>query len=199
MKGNSKKDNRLTVSEAVLGIVAGAGYIATTSVIETFFYRQIRQAEYLSRHKKDTSGSSKEVSDTTAKEKQRIYSVLSRFKKNGFLEAIDQRWKITEAGVVKLRDLKKENFRKLPPKKYETKKSENVIIVTFDIPESRRRERDWLRKVLSNIGFIMMHRSVWAGSVIMPKDLLGDIKDLGIEHYIQILSVGKISNRFIRS
>lgn len=123
------------------------------------------------------------------KEKHRIKVVLYKLKKDGCLKAIDQRWKITKFGLAKLQRLIRQTSDRLPANNYEGNKSRTVTIVTFDIPEKKRRLRDWLRSALSNLGFTMMHRSVWVGKIELPKIFIEDIKDLGIEHYIHILSL----------
>ena len=127
-------------------------------------------------------------------EKQKIYSTLNRLKKNGFLDVVDQNWKITNSGKNKLAKLIKTNNNRLPSANYKKEASNNVKIITYDVPESRKRERDWLRLSLANLGFKMMHKSVWIGKVKIPEDFLDDIKILKLSDFVEILSITKSGN-----
>ncbi len=122
------------------------------------------------------------------KEKQKIYSTLDRLKKSGCIDAVNQGWKINKIGLAKLNKLVSAN---LPSKKYAKEESNTVKIITYDIPENRRRERAWLREKISNIGFNMMHQSVWIGKVKIPKEFLEDIKIIKLDKFIEIISINK--------
>ena len=65
--------------------------------------------------------------------------------------------KITEKGKLKLMRLEKYNFKFKKPKIWDKK----WRIVIFDIPQTRRLQRDNLRFTLKQIGFIKLQHSVW--------------------------------------
>ncbi|ETB63839.1 TPA: CRISPR-associated endonuclease Cas2 [Candidatus Nomurabacteria bacterium] len=65
--------------------------------------------------------------------------------------------KLTEKGKLKLINLEKSNFKFKKPKKWDKK----WRIVIFDIPQSRKNQRDKLRFTLKQIGFIKLQHSVW--------------------------------------
>ena len=65
--------------------------------------------------------------------------------------------KLTEKGKFKLINLEKSNFKFKKPKKWDKK----WRIVIFDIPQSRKNQRDKLRFTLKQIGFIKLQHSVW--------------------------------------
>ncbi|MBI2627313.1 CRISPR-associated endonuclease Cas2 [Candidatus Nomurabacteria bacterium] len=51
------------------------------------------------------------------------------------------------------------NFKKDTPK--------NLLLI-YDIPEARKKERDWFRRQLKNFNFMMIQRSVWVGPSPLP-------------------------------
>lgn len=177
------------ITKAILGIIA-AGACMSGGIVDAFFSYHNRGS-----YRKTTGNASEIEPCAIEKEKQRVYSVLSKLKKEGCLEAIDQKWKITKFGLAKLNRLIRGSSRALPAGKYEAKKSRTVTVITFDIPENIHYKRDWLRSVLVNLGFTMMHRSVWVGKIAIPGGLIEDIKDLDVEQYIQILSLNNLNRK----
>lgn len=133
--------------------------------------------EYLS-HKRN-----KEISDSC------LRSTLSRLKKNGLIENKKDSglWKVTAVGQRKLAKVKflKKIFDK--PKN----KSNRKMIIAFDIPEIRKRDRDWLRLGLLNLDFKMMQKSVWLGPAPLPKDFIESLIVAKIMPYIKFFEVKK--------
>lgn len=65
--------------------------------------------------------------------------------------------KLTEKGKLKLICLEKFNFKLNKPQKWDKK----WRIVIFDIPQSRKSQREKLRFTLKKIGFVKLQHSVW--------------------------------------
>jgi|SRR3989344_1421185 len=110
---------------------------------------------------------------------------LWRLKKKGYVMNEKKGvWKITEVGKEYL-------LRKLPrTRKSEKKlpaKVKNLIIV-FDIPESKRKMRDWLRAELIGLGFGMLQRSVWFGPGPLPEKFIRTLGEWNIAPYIKFFS-----------
>src|SRR3990170_6514071 len=110
---------------------------------------------------------------------QRFYSMLHRLKKDGLIEENIKNdksfFQITSKGRQRLKRLKERQADALPDNSYKTcdlKKSKFTIIV-FDIPESERKKRAWLRSALKNLNFKMIQQSVWIGKVRIPEELGG--------------------------
>lgn len=75
-----------------------------------------------------------------------------------FIEKDDKKYlKLTEKGRLKLMCFEKYNFKLNKPKKWDKK----WRIVIFDIPQSRKAQREKLRFTLKQIGFIKLQHSVW--------------------------------------
>ena len=137
----------------------------------------------------------KETEKPTEKQKDYFYQTMSRLKKQGLIQKkADKRgavWRITGRGSKILAEFR----NKLPylsrSAKYESRKSDRLIIVIFDVPEKERRKRVWLRSVLQNLGFEMLQKSVWAGKKKIPEELLHDLRQRQMINYVQIFEINK--------
>lgn len=69
--------------------------------------------------------------------------------------------------------------------------SNELKIVSFDIPERDRGKRAWLRAVLKNLKFIKIQESVWAGKVELPEEFFVALRMLGLLTYVEIFAVTK--------
>jgi len=74
---------------------------------------------------------------------------------------------------------------------YQKKKSDKVIIISYDIPIAFNRERNILRDILRMLGFEIVHKSVWVGKVKLPKKFIEKAEQMGILDFIEILEVTK--------
>jgi len=80
-------------------------------------------------------------------------------------------------------------------KKQNRKQTENKnirqMIIAFDIPEEKRKNRYWLRVELVSLGFKMLQKSVWLGPAPLPKELLDHLKNIDILPYLKFFEVKK--------
>ena len=99
---------------------------------------------------------------------------------------------LTKLGKAKLKRLKA-SFMKgiLPRPQYPKENSTSFTIVTFDIREREQHKRSWLRRVLKNLRFTMLQKSVWIGKVKIPEQLLADLYQLDLLRFIEILEITK--------
>ncbi|MBI4034170.1 MAG: hypothetical protein HY378_01295 [Candidatus Brennerbacteria bacterium] len=65
-------------------------------------------------------------------------------------------------------------------------------LITFDIPEKQRHDRDWLRYVLNSHNYKPLHKSVFVGKFPLPDWVYKDIRDKGLIKYTRLLTVGEI-------
>jgi len=61
----------------------------------------------------------------------------------------------------------------------------------FDIPESDKREREWLRWHLKKFKYTMIQKSVWVGPEPLPKDFISYSKEAGIWDFIKTFKLAK--------
>ena len=65
------------------------------------------------------------------------------------------------------------------------------LILSFDIPQSKKKTRDWLRSQIKYWDFKMIHQSLWLGSGPLPKEFNERLRDLGIWENVKIFKVRK--------
>ena len=74
------------------------------------------------------------------------------------------------------------NFQKDLPKN---------LLLMYDIPHSRKKERDWFRRQLKNFDFIMVQKSVWVGPSPLPKDFLDYLTRIGLRKEFKTFKLAK--------
>jgi len=112
---------------------------------------------------------------------------LSRLKKKGLIKNTEGKWSISEEGK-ELLALRGQGIKQFFPTQKISPKTRRQLIVTFDIPEKKRKYRDWLRSELITFGFELVQKSVWFGPAL-PKEFieyLGQIKLLEYIHFFKV-------------
>lgn len=102
--------------------------------------------------------------------------------KNGFIEKSDGHYVLNKKGKDFLNTNKKQQLKNF--ESIENNNPKNLLLL-YDIPESKKNERDWFRRTLIKFGFIMMQRSVWVGPSPLPKEFLGYVKSIGLKDSIK--------------
>jgi|SRR3989338_3465991 len=74
------------------------------------------------------------------------------------------------------------NFHKDAPK--------NLLLI-YDIPEGRKKERDWFRRQLKNFDFVMIQKSVWVGPSPLPPNFLGYLKRIELRKEFKTFKLAK--------
>ena len=74
------------------------------------------------------------------------------------------------------------DFKKDAPK--------NLLLI-YDIPEGRKKERDWFRRQLKNFDFIMIQKSVWVGPSPLPAEFLAYLKRIGLQKEFKTFKLAK--------
>lgn len=114
---------------------------------------------------------------------------LSRLKKKGLIDNQNGKWILSEEGKLFLNEpgYLARNFisNKKPGKTFKKE-----LIVTFDIPERKRKYRDWLRSELVGFGFELVHKSVWFGPAL-PEEFIEYLDEEGIIRYIRFFRVAE--------
>ncbi|MFH1455090.1 MAG: CRISPR-associated endonuclease Cas2 [bacterium] len=71
------------------------------------------------------------------------------------------------------------------------KDSPKNLIVMYDIPHEKKKERDWFRRHLKKFNYIMIQKSVWVGPSPLPKDFLDYVKSIGILSQLKTFKLAK--------
>ncbi|MDO8469531.1 MAG: hypothetical protein Q7S84_00740 [bacterium] len=107
---------------------------------------------------------------------------LSRLKQRGLIANTRGAWHITALGKREL--LKRAQSR---TEQVDIRKKQKSLIIIFDIPESLKAKRNWLRTELVALGFEMLQKSVWFGPGPLPRSFLDKLKNLDLLPYIKFL------------
>ncbi|MFA5827686.1 MAG: hypothetical protein WC839_04330 [Candidatus Paceibacterota bacterium] len=108
---------------------------------------------------------------------QNIY----RLKKNGFLIQDENDFSLSSKGVSYFTNPYRHIKEKIEKK--------NKIIFIFDIPENKRKVREWLRNQIKFWDFEMIQKSVWVGYGPFPQDFLNRLKLLEVDKCVKIFNV----------
>lgn len=162
---------------AMMGAIIESGYGASSAKIERAFERNMSRS-----------------AEPRRRQYQR-YSMMVRYlSKQGMLSKENLRGEIrlrlTKQGREKLKKIKYERKHNLPGFGYEKSPGTKVVIVVYDIPEKRRKERDWLREILKRIGLEQLQQSVWVGKIIIPRRLIEDLALRNLADFVEIVEVG---------
>jgi len=65
------------------------------------------------------------------------------------------------------------------------------LIIMYDVPSIKKKERDWLRRHLIRFGYIMIQKSVWVGPSPLPKEFLSYLKEIKIKENLKVLKLSK--------
>jgi DNA-binding transcriptional regulator PaaX len=64
-------------------------------------------------------------------------------------------------------------------------------IIMFDIPSSRRSERDWLRYQLKGFNYSLIQKGVWVGPSPLPKEFIRYAESIGFLNRLKVLKLAK--------
>ena len=115
-------------------------------------------------------------------------TTLSRLKAQGLVESAGYgMWTLTRKGRQAIaapeeKDQRYAKFRKDGAGKRDT-------IVIFDVPEEKRKLRDYLRVELVSLGYEQLQKSVWIGSGPLPEEFMRQIEQWDIRKTVHIFSI----------
>ena len=117
-----------------------------------------------------------------------IRNTIDRLKRNGIIEK-------ELAGIV-LSKYGKEYVRKKFDSLKQFDKPKNIpkdknLLIMFDIPTSRKPEREWLRWHLKKFDYIMIQKSAWVGPFPLPKEFSEYLKNIKLDKCIKTFKFSK--------
>ena len=125
----------------------------------------------------------------------RSYNLLYKLKRDGLIEERSRSGKIvlglTRRGATKLAELKKRSESRYPAPTYNGQESDRFTIVAFDIPETERKKRAWLRSALQRLELRMVQQSLWMGKRRIPAEFIRDLGNLRLIEYVEIFEITK--------
>jgi DNA-binding transcriptional regulator PaaX len=164
-------------------------YFEEGGFVENFLTAFLSSGKSTHAFRSGLRGKSKKISSRLLKEKEeqkitrRLLVMISRLEREGLLTSEGRgtsKHCITTSRGKKLSS---------PQPSYSQEKSNSLVLVMFDIPEKSRKERNWLRSVLQQLSFEMIQKSVWMGSVKIPKKLLEELKEKELLDCVEIINI----------
>ena len=65
------------------------------------------------------------------------------------------------------------------------------LIVMYDIPHEKKKERDWFRRHLKKFNYVMIQKSVWVGPSPLPQDFLVYVASIGLIDQLKTFTLAK--------
>ncbi len=78
--------------------------------------------------------------------------------------------------------------------KFETEKNKNLpknLLIVYDIPENKKKEREWFRRHLKKFHFKMIQKSVWVGPSPLPKEFSDYLEEIKLKDNLKIFKLEK--------
>jgi len=119
-----------------------------------------------------------------------LTNTLANLKREGLVAQSKKRsgaWSITAKGKAWFA----EHHGKQLPRFVPTGEKDYLKVIVFDVPESHRAKRQWLRSTIAGFGFSMLQKSVWIGEQKLPAGFVEDLNALGLGNYVHIFAVAK--------
>jgi DNA-binding transcriptional regulator PaaX len=116
-------------------------------------------------------------------------TVIWRLRKKGLVEEGRGGFNLTGSG--------KEFFQSIFINKPQRKWDNKWRIVMFDVPESRKGQRDLIRQKLLREDYQSLQKSVFIGKYPIGEDLLQDLIERDIYQYLRMIVVGEIDDEGI--
>ena len=174
----------------------GEGIVLQIDLLDALFSSGYGASFSKMQRRVTTLQNERERKSAERKQRHAFQSLLYHLKEEGFIRMNDKKNKksgffITEKGGRYLKKLEKKVGQQIEKQPYEKIEDAQLNIILFDIPEPERKKREWLRQELNYLGFTMLQRSVWAGKIKIPKEMLEDMERYNLLSYIEIIAVTK--------
>lgn len=116
---------------------------------------------------------------------QSIRVTLSRLKKAGYISKNNKDWLLTKKGTAYRKQALLYSYIPSPF----SPSVKNKLIISFDVPESRRIDRNWLRNQIRIFGYTMLQQSLWIGPGPLPKEFKERLSTLKLDALVKIFSL----------
>lgn len=114
---------------------------------------------------------------------KQLYNTIDRVRKQGWLEkkVVEDKifYSITAKGRVKQLVFKLRTSQK--------QKGEQSTILIFDIPEEKRSSRNFLRRLLKQMKFTSIQKSVLVAPYILPQEFYDLLKELKLLDFVKVI------------
>ena len=115
-------------------------------------------------------------------------STISRLKAKKLIEIKNNKWTLTKTGKEYFENQRRLGVKFASPFVLNAPKN---LLLMFDIPETKRPERHWLRWHLREFQYYMIQKSVWVGPSPLPKKFIDHLRETGLHNYIKTFRLAK--------
>ena len=113
---------------------------------------------------------------------RRVYNQnIYRLKKKRFIHSNNDDFIISDKGVAYYKNPYRQIKRSFDKK--------TRVILIFDIPESKRNVRNWIRNQIKFWDFEMIQKSVWVGHGPLPPEFSNRLKLLEVEKCVRVFNI----------
>lgn len=123
-------------------------------------------------------------SQNPALKKTAFNQYLYRFKEEGILK--------NEGEYFRLRKSKLLEFKPFSVMRGERPQKQEKVLISFDIPSTKKKTRDWLRNQIKFWDFEMIHQSLWLGYGPLPKSFYDRLKNLQINKHVRVFRLVRV-------
>jgi hypothetical protein len=122
--------------------------------------------------------------------KKDMAMLIYNLRQNGYLKTLKVKDK--SAVILTQKGLEKVFMVKMKLKDKKTRQDKQWQMVLFDIPEKKRKERDYFRRGLQCLGYKKLQKSIWVCPYNIEKETQDLIKRYKLGSYVELLLVKKI-------
>lgn len=120
-----------------------------------------------------------------------VRTIVKRMEKKGLIKQNSKKWLPTTSGSKRLEEKRSDIKRFLSREGIaQNRQKEKKLIVIFDIPEKKKRYREWLRMELIGYGFSLVQKSVWFGPSL-PKEFVEYLGEAGLLKHIKFFKASE--------
>src|SRR3989338_443627 len=116
--------------------------------------------------------------------KQLFNNNLHRLRKKGILNYSSKKDIVINKSALRAHTL----FSKIKAKPT----GDTKVMILFDIPEKKRKTRNWLRLQLRLWNFEMLQQSVWLGKGPLPKEFTARLRSFDVNECVKIFNIKNI-------
>jgi DNA-binding transcriptional regulator PaaX len=129
----------------------------------------------------------------TSYSKRTFSNEFSRLKREKYIETDGEYLRITRKGqeYIKRRQDSLSVFSASFPKS-----APKNLLVMFDIPETKKAEREWFRFHLKKFNYEMIQRSVWVGPSPLPEEFLKYLKDIKLTGCVKTFKLARSYEKY---
>lgn len=132
------------------------------------------------------------------RKRRQFFNTLNYLRREGLIKRNENAdfsiWSITKYGLKRLKNIRqrKKNLFSSSTAIFDSPSGGGITVVAFDIPESAKKARAWIRRCLKEMEFKMLQKSVWVSSgSVMDEDFVHALRERNLLNYVHIFSVNK--------